>query len=102
MAGEYYKLVSSGNPNTDWTQEVVLESDEDGNPTKVASTTVPSKLNAEDRKNLEARGLKVESVSKEEAEEVQESQTAAGGDVAGSGPVFGTLGRSDQDSKDDK
>ena len=105
MADSYYKLVGTTNPHTDWTTEVVLERDEDGNVTKSIGGAMPSTLTAADRKKVEAMGYSLESVSKEEAEEVA-ATSGVGGDVTGSAPVFGTseapnqtAGRSGTDQK---
>lgn len=106
MSDTYYK-VTGGNPNTNWTSEVVLErDDETGEVTKSVQIGVPAQINAEDRKALEQLGFKVESSSKSEAEGVAESGPAPedtpGGDVTGSSPVFGsTAGAPNQETGDD-
>lgn len=90
MASDYYKLVSTTNRHTDWTTEVILEKDENGEPTKVARAGEPVQLTADDRKKLEGLGYTVEQSSKSEADEVSEARsTGVGGDVTGSAPVFG-------------
>lgn len=93
MSDTYYKVTST-NPHTDWTAEVVLERDDEGNATKSVVLGVPSQLNQDDRKALEALGYTVESSTKSEAEEIvgDSPQIAqqAGGDVAAAGPTFGT------------
>lgn len=83
---DFYRLVTS-DPN-DGTTGVVLEKDDDGQPTKVVSTGIPVQLNAEDRKKVESLGYTLDSVSKEEAEEAAK-RGAVGGDVAGAAPVLG-------------
>src|SRR4051794_30849233 len=84
---DYYKLVSTTNPHTDWTTEIVLERDEEtGEPTKVVRAGVPTQLSGADRKKVEELGYGLESASKEEAEQ---AEAQAAGDVTGSAPVFG-------------
>lgn len=75
-----YRLVPSENPQN-WTTAVVLERDDDGNPSKVVTTGIPVSLNAEDRKTVEKLGFSTEQVSKEDAE--AEATKGAGDDVAG-------------------
>lgn len=86
---DFYRLVSTTNPNTDWTNEIVLAVDEDGEPTKVVSTGIPVQLNAEDRKKVEALGFALETTTKEEAEKAQASGGAVAGDTAHSAPTLG-------------
>jgi hypothetical protein len=86
--GDFYKLVGSEkNPHTDWTAEVVLAKDDDGNVTKSISASVPVELSAADAKKVEALGFGVEKVSKEEADAA--AGNPVGADAARSGPVFG-------------
>jgi hypothetical protein len=94
MADSYYKLVGTPNPHTNWTTEVVLERDEDGNVTKSVGA-VPSKLNADDRKKVEEMGFTLEQVSKEEAEAAA-ATPVAGADVSGAAPVFGDADAANQ------
>lgn len=82
---DFYRLVPS-DPNNG-TTAVVLETGDDGQPTKVVSTGIPVQLNAEDRKRVEALGFELESVSKEDAEKAT-SARGAGGDIAGAAPVL--------------
>ncbi len=89
MASDYYKLAGTGsNRHTDWTAEVVLEVDKDGNPTKVARAGEPVQLTADDRSKLKELGFEVEQSSKSEADEVEAS--VVGSDVTGQSPIFGT------------
>lgn len=90
---DYYKLVSSTNPHTDWVTEIVLERDKEGNATKSVSAA-GGELSADDRKKVEDLGYTVEKVTKSEVQEAQASQV--GSDVAGSGPIFGDSEAPDQ------
>jgi hypothetical protein len=91
MASDYYKLAGTGsNRHSDWTTEVILEVDKDGNPTKVARAGEPVQLTADDRSKLKELGFEVEQSSKSEADEVEASSAAVGSDVTGQSPVFGT------------
>lgn len=91
MAESFYKLVGTNSPHIDWTSEVVLERDEDGNVTKSVQAGVPAQLSADEVKSLSAEhGLVFEKSSKEEADEAAATATApVGSDVAGSAPLFG-------------
>jgi YbbR domain-containing protein len=104
MASDYYKLAGTGsNRHTDWTAEVVLEVDKDGNPTKVARAGEPVQLTVDDRSKLKELGFEVEQSSKSEADEVEAS--SVGSDVTGQSPVFGTSASSasfDQDATQSK
>lgn len=85
----YVKLVGTTNPTTNWTTEVVLEKDEDGNPTKVVRQGVPVELSKQEQDKLEKDlGLVFEKSSKEEADEAA-AAAAAASDTAGTAPVFG-------------
>lgn len=98
---DYYKLTSGGerNRHTDWTSEIILERDDDGNPSKVISATRPAQLTADDQKKVEDLGYKVSKVSKGEAEEIL-SAPQVGGDITGAAPVFGDSGEADQSADD--
>lgn len=87
---DYYKLASTTNPHTDWTTEVVLEVNDQGEPTKVVRAGEPVQLSAEERKTLESLGYSLESSSKSEADEAEARTAQAGSDVTGAAPVFGT------------
>lgn len=92
---DYYKLVGSQNPAADWTTEVVLERDDSGKVTKSVSAVRPEQLTKGDVEKIEALGLKVESISKSDAEEAQrEAALTAGSDTVGAAPVLG--GSTDQ------
>lgn len=95
MADTYYKLATTPNRHTDWTTNVILERDEDGNVTKEVGVNQPAQLNETDRNKVEALGYTLERVSKQEAEESQAAQ-AAGTDVTGAAPVFGDAERPNQ------
>lgn len=87
---DYYKLVGSRNPTVDWTAEVILEKDDDGNVTKSVGRNRPAQLNQDDLDTLERLGYKVEKSSKSEAKAAEESvATQVSGDVAGSAPLIG-------------
>ena len=95
----YVKMTGSGDPATG-PSEVILERDEEtGEPTKVVKVGEPVDLSKEDQKKLEESGFEFESSSKQEAEEYHEAQTsgAAGQDIAGAAPSFGTESTPDQD-----
>jgi hypothetical protein len=87
VADTYYKLSGTPNRHTDWTSEIVLERDEDGNVTKAVSSTQPATLNESEREKVESLGYSLEKVSKSEAEAAQ--QSGVGADVVGAAPVFG-------------
>lgn len=86
----YVKLVGTKNPNVNWATSVVLERDDDGNVTKEVVSGVPINLESAEQSKVEAMGFVLESSSKDEAEKVQESTPAAGSDVSGAAPVFGS------------
>jgi hypothetical protein len=92
MAESFYKLVGTNSPHIDWTSEVVLERDEDGNVTKSIKAGVPVQLSADEVKSLSSEyNLVFEKSSKEEADQAATVSAAAsvGSDVAGSAPLFG-------------
>lgn len=84
---DYYKLAGSKNSTTDWTAEVILEKDDDGNVTKSVGANRPAQLNKDDLDKLEARGYTVEKVSKDEAEKAE--QQAAAPEALGTAPLIG-------------
>lgn len=84
----YVKLVGHKNPQN-WTTEIVLERDENGEVTSSVKAGVPVDLNASDKSDLEDKGFIFESSSKSEADEVAASPVV-GTDTATSGPVFDT------------
>ena len=97
---DYYKLIGHQQSETNWTTEVVLEVDDDGNPTKVVSAGVPDQLSAEDRGKLEELGFIVEKTTAAEAKEVAErGAQQPGSDIAGAAPVLGA-GTSDDGGND--
>lgn len=94
--GDFYKLTGErANRHTDWTTEVVLEKDDDGNPTKAVSTNLAAELTAKEKKQVEELGYKVAKVSKEEADELRQT-AATSSDVVGTAPVFGDSEEADQ------
>lgn len=98
MAGDYYKLVGSTNP-ANWTTEVVLERNDQGEVTKAVRVGEPQQLNQEDRDKLESLGFTVEKSSASEAKEVEESAgQQPGSDIAGAAPVFGSVSQEDNES----
>jgi len=99
----YVKLAGTVNRHTDWTTEIILEKDDDGNPTKVVRAGEPVELSKADQDRLEEMGYSFESSSKQEAEEVQQrqAQQLVGADVSQSGPLFGDAEASNQSSDDD-
>lgn len=100
MADNYKLTGQTNNRHTNWTTEIVLERDDDGNVTKSISTTRAAELTGEQKKKLEARGYKTEKVSKEEADRLRETAAAAT-DVTGTAPVFGDSEAPDQAASDD-
>jgi hypothetical protein len=97
----YVKLAGTRNRHTSWVSEVVLEVDDDGNPTKVVRAGVPVSLSSSDQEKLEARGFTFESSSKSEFESYQEEAALeVGADVAGAAPVFGDSEAPDQAADD--
>jgi hypothetical protein len=89
VASNYYKLVGSKNPTVDWTAEVILEKDDEGNVTKSVGFDKPAQLNEDDRNTLESLGYEVESSSKEEAEEAEEREVLAPA-ALGTAPLIGS------------
>lgn len=86
----YAKLVGTGNRHVDWTTEVVLERDDEGNVTKAVRAGEPVELSAEEQKGLEERGFVFEDSSKKEADEFEEREAQRPAtDTTGTGPVFG-------------
>ncbi len=85
----YYKLAGSKNPTTDWTAEVILEKDDDGNVTKSVGANKPAQLSQEDRDKLEALGYEVESSSKQEADEAEQQAVVASSSQLGTAPLVG-------------
>jgi hypothetical protein len=100
----YVKLVGTENRHEDWTTEVVLERDNEGNVTKSIKAGVPVEITAEERKKLEGLGLTLEDSSAQEAKEVAENTQVAGSDVGGAAPSFGSTASQQQsgDKKNDK
>lgn len=86
---DYYKLAGSNNSTVDWTTEVILEKDDEGNVTKAVGASSPAQLNKSDLDKLEELGYTVEESSKEEAEKA-EVESAVGADVAAAAPILGT------------
>lgn len=85
-----YTLVGTKNPDTDWTTQVVLERDDDGNVTASVGVGQPAELTKEQVDQLEGQGLVLDQVSKTEADEMTARQSArAAGDTAGAAPMFG-------------
>lgn len=102
---DYYKLVGSDNPTVDWTAEVILEKDDDGNVKKAVGVNSPAQLNQDDLDVIKKLGLSVEKVSKSEAEEDQAAMhataAASGGDVGATAPIIGS-GTSENEEKSEK
>lgn len=97
----YVKLAGTRNRHTSWISEVVLEVDDDGNPTKVVRAGVPVNLSAEQQSKLEERGFTFEKSSKAEVEAYEEEAALqVGGDVAAAAPVFGDSEAPDQAADD--
>lgn len=100
---DYYKLSGSKNPTTDWTAEVILERNDEGEVSKVVGATRPAQLNSGDLDKLKDRGYEVTKVSKDEAEEAV--QQAAAPEALGAAPLIGSgtnPGESKPDTKNDK
>jgi hypothetical protein len=95
----YVKLVGTVNRHTDWTTEIILEKDDDGNPTKVIRAGEPVDLSKEEQDKLEDSGYRFESSSKAEATEADEDTTEVGADVASAGPLFGGSEQPNQQSE---
>jgi hypothetical protein len=83
---DLYRVSGTENPTVDWTSEVVLERDSDGNPSKVVSATSAVELSKANRDTLDDLGVKVEKVSAEKAAEM--ATTTVGADVAAAAPVL--------------
>lgn len=89
---DYYKLVGHKNSDQNWTTEIILERNDDDEPTKVVRVGEPTNdLTADERKQIEDLGFVIEKSSANEAKEVAESgpDQQVGGDVVGQAPVFG-------------
>lgn len=83
-----YRVTGTENPTVDWTREVILERDEDGEVKKSVSATQPAELTKENQETLKELGVKVEKVSAEEAQELSEAEVV-GTDVAAAAPTLG-------------
>jgi hypothetical protein len=89
----HYKLVGTTNPNTNWSSEVIIKGEEEGDPNVHLVVGQPVELTDEQRNEVEALGFVVVEASDEEVEshdqQVEESSNlVVGEDVTGSGPVF--------------
>ncbi len=94
---EYYKATSSKNPDRNNTEEVVLEKDKNGAPTKsVKVGGAPVELSQEEHEKA-TKYLNLRKVSDVEAEKKKYEATLPvqqpGEDVAGAGPLFASPGR---------
>lgn len=97
----YVKLVGTANRHTDWTTEIVLEKDDEGNPTKVVRAGEPVDLSKADQEKIEDLGYSFESSSKSEAEEVRESAVGpVGTDSSRFGPLLGDSEKPNQSADD--
>ena len=85
----YYKLAGSKNPTTDWTAEVILEKDDDGNVTKSVGANSPAQLSQEDRDKLEALGYEVESVQQARGRRSEAQAVIAASSQLGTAPALG-------------
>lgn len=83
----YKKLVKHSDPNN-WTTEVILARDEDGNVTGSVRAGEPADMSADDWKTIESFGFIVEASSKEEAEQFAVAQPQVGSDIAGASPLL--------------
>ena len=85
MATKYVKWARNADPQNDWTTERTLS---DGTVIRMGE---PVQLGADLVKELEAKGLRFEDSSADEAEQYRAQPSVAqpaGGDVAGTAPVF--------------
>jgi hypothetical protein len=87
-----YVLAGSKNPAVDWTSEVILERDDDGNVTKSVSAERPAQLTKDDLAAIENLGLKVEKVTAEEVKEAEQRAASVGADALAQAPVIGDSG----------
>lgn len=85
-----------------WTAERVLETDENGNPTKSVKLGVPVELTADEVKGLESEGFILEDSNASDAKEAErQAALNPGRDIAGAAPVFGDSVGVDQSASDD-
>lgn len=91
MPGSYI-ISGTTSPSTNGTTEVVLEKDDQGQPTKVISTTQACELSESEKEQVEALGVVVKKVSDEEVAELVEEDKGqqAGSDAASAGPRLGS------------
>ena len=95
---DYYKLVGHRNSTTNWTTEVVLAKNDEGEPSKVVRVGEPTNdLTNDDREKLESLGFVVEKSSASEAKQVEAETSSVGADVAGSAPVMSSAGEENVD-----
>lgn len=88
-----YVISGTTNPSTNGTSEVVLEKDDQGQPSKVISTNQAAELTKADKDLLEGLGVKVQKVTADEAAELEtEAAQEVGSDSAAAGPVLGSGG----------
>jgi len=95
MATTYYKLVGTKNPHTNYSTEARLGD-------KVVRVGEPVELTKEDRDELDRLGFVVETSSKDEAEQAEQTRVVAGDDVRGNAPVFGNAESPNQSSEQNK
>lgn len=94
---DYYKLVGSQNPTTDWTTSVVLERDDEGNVTKEVGVDRPAQLNKDDLDKLKSIGFEVTKSSKDEAEAAEAASVS--NDALASAPLIGSGANPGESSK---
>src|SRR5215210_5668840 len=98
------EYVIAGNKNpADWTSQVILEKDDDGNVTKSVGRNEPAELSADQRDQLEEQGFILDSVSKTEADDIRQrtAQSGGAGDTAGAAPSFGSVPDQPNQTQDD-
>lgn len=95
---EYYKLSGSKNSTVDWTSEVILEKDDDGQVTKSVGVNRPAQLNKDDLDTLKRLGYEYEKVSADEAKEAAE-ESATSPEALGTAPLIGEGTNAGESSK---
>lgn len=84
---DYYKLAGSKNSTTDWTSEVILEKDDEGNVTKSVGVNRPAELSKDDLDKLKDLGFEVEKATADEAKAAADQVEVP--EAVGTAPLIG-------------
>lgn len=98
----WYKFTGTQNKHEDWTEEIILEKDDDGNPTNVLKKGKVSELNEEQAKNLSKElGIKLDKVDGEVSDEDKAviTEATAPTDSQSAGPDLGHVTQGGQAEK---